>query len=178
MSRLTNSHKQTIVDRATTHALKDRKEALSVLEDKLAIECYNKVFPKKLRDTLKTVPEGWLRMDRDLRFNVGGWDLRLNTTEEYPIPMNKYYSILGVITDEELVTKVQACVQEKKTLDEEDNALTRKMQGFLSGFTSFKQLRESWPEGADFYKDLDVERVAQNMPAVIVQDINKVLGLK
>jgi hypothetical protein len=177
MTRLTQTTREQIVNKATKAAFDPRVEALQKREAKLGIECYNAVFPKKVRDILSQVPEGWLRTCDCLRFNAGGWNVNLCVGKQMPTPATSHCSMLGNI-DGELGEKVQAHSQEKRKLDEERYAAKTKLQGFLEGFNTFKQLREAWPEGEKFFKEFDAERISPNVPAVVTKEINDMLGLK
>ena len=177
MSRLTQYIREQIVNKATKAAFDPKVEALQKREAKLGIECYNAVFPKKVRDIISQVPEGWLRTCDCLRFNAGGWTVRLCVGKQMPTPDSNSCGMLGNI-DGELAEKVQAFSQEQKKLNDERHAAKIKLAGFLEGFNTFKQLREAWPEGEKFFKEFDAERVAPSVPAVVTKEINDMLGLK
>jgi putative DNA base modification enzyme with NMAD domain len=177
MSRLTQTIREKIVNKAVNAAFDPKIEAFKKQEAKLGIECYNAVFPKKVRDIISQVPEGWLRTCDCLRFNAGGWNVTLCVGKQMPTPASNHCQMLGNI-DGELGEKVQVHSQEKRKLDEERYAAQKKLLGFLEGFNTFKQLREAWPEGEKFFKEFDAERVSPNVPAVVTKEINAMLGLK
>lgn len=177
MSRLTQHIREQIVYKATKATFDQKVEALQKREAKLGIECYNAVFPKKVRDIISQVPEEWLRTCKCLRFNANGWNVSLCVGKEMPTPASNGCGMLGNI-EGELAEKVQAYSQEKRKLEEERQSAKTKLQGFLGGFNTFKQLREAWPEGEKFFKEYDAERIAPNVPAVVTKEINALLGLK
>jgi hypothetical protein len=144
---------------------------------KLAIECYNFLFPKKIRDLVAAVPAEWFRTCSCLRFNANGWSVSLNAGKEMPTPASNGCGNLGSLTGE-LAERVQAHVTEKRTMDSEYASARAKMLGFLEQFTTFKKLEEAWPEGKKFYQDFNADRPSANVPAVITKEINAMLGLK
>lgn len=176
MSRLTQHIREQIVNTATSAAFDSKLEAMKKREAKLGIECYNTIFPKKVRDVISQVPEGWLRSCDCLRFNAGGWQVQLCVGKQMPTPAYNGCGMLGSI-DGELAEKVQAYSQDEKQLKEERRSAQIKLLGFLEGFNTFKQLRDAWPEGEKFFKQFDAERVAPNVPAVVTKEINAMLGL-
>lgn len=177
MSQLTKDLREKIARKAANATFDPKKDDLKKRENKLAIECYNHVFPKKVRDAIAGVPEGWLRTCDCLKFNASGWTVTLNAGKQMPTPANSYCSLLGSI-DGELGKKVQDFSQDKKTLEDDWRTAAIKLIGFLEQFRNFKKLEEAWPEGKKFYAEYNAERSAANVPAVITKEINAMLGLK
>jgi di/tripeptidase len=177
MGKLSQKIREMIRDKAVTESFQPRADALKKREAKLAVECYNAVFPKKVRDAVSQVPEAWFLSCACLRFNAAGWNVTLTAEKKMPTPFSHGCANLGSLTGD-LADKAQAIAQEKTTLEEEFRSAKAKMLAFLEGFASFKQLREAWPEGKKFYADFDVEHVAPGVPAVITTEINNMLGLK
>jgi hypothetical protein len=177
MSKLTKDLRERIAKRAVNDSYQSKADELKKREAKLGIECYNHVFPKKVRDAISSVPEGWLRTCSCLRFNAGGWNVNLNVGKEMATPAASHCSMLGNI-DGELAEKVQAYSQEKKTAEEAHRIAYHKLVGFLEQFTTFKKLEEAWPEGKKFYAEFNADRPNSGVPAVITKEINDMLGLK
>lgn len=176
MSKITKTIREKISLDAITESYKAKSDDIKKREQKLAIECYNSVFPKKIRDIVNSLPEGWTRKCTCLKFNAGGWQVTLCAEKELSTPTT-HCSVLGSLTGD-LATKVQNFSQEKKSLDENYRADIRKIYGFLEGFSTFKQLKKAWPEGEKFYKKYNADRISPSVPAVVTEEINKILGLK
>lgn len=177
MSRLTQDIRDRIRNKAVDATFKPKSEEIRKREAKLGVECYNAVFPKKIRDAVALVPDGWLRTCSCLRFNAGGWNVGLNVGKELPTPQSSGCGVLGNLSGD-LADKVQAFAQEKNQLQEDFSAARVKMLGFLEGFTTFKKLEEAWPEGKKFYAEFNADRPSKNVPAVITKEINDMLGIK
>lgn len=176
MTRLTKTIREHICEHAVKAAFEHKLEDLKNREAELAEACYNAVFSEDIRNALSQVPDGWLRTCTCLRFNAGGWNVMLCSEKEMPTPDSRFCEPLGAVTGE-LADKVQAFSQEKTQLTDDQHDARAKMLGFLEGFSTFKQLREAWPEGEQFYQDYDSRRIAPNVPAVITKEINTMLGL-
>lgn len=177
MSKITKETRERIRNIAVDSTFKPRMEAWKKEDAKLAVECYNFIFPEKVRDIIAKVPPEWLRTCSCLRFNANGWSVTLNAGKEMPTPASNSCSNLGSITGE-LAERVQKHVEAKRTMDAEYNAARVKMMGFLEQFTTFKKLEEAWPEGKKFYKDFNADRISPKVPAVITKEINAMLGIK
>jgi hypothetical protein len=177
MGKLSHRIREMIRDKAVAESFQPRADALKKREARLAIECYNAVFPKKVRDAVSYVPETWFQSCNCLRFNAAGWHVTLTAEKKMPTPYSHGCAVLGNVSGE-LAEKAQVLAQEKETLEKEFRSAKAKMFAFLEGFASFKQLREAWPEGEKFYSDFDVDHIAPGVPAVITTEINSMLGLK
>ena len=59
MAKISKDQKECIARAATTKAFEKRELQWKKNDSKLAVECYNHVFPKKIRDSLAGVPDGW-----------------------------------------------------------------------------------------------------------------------
>lgn len=177
MSKITKDLRERISMKAVKSTFEPQAAELKKRENKLAIEAYNHIFPKKVRDLIAQVPKDWLRHCDCLRFNAGGWNVTLCAGKEMPTPANNGCGMLGSLTGE-IAEKVQAYSQEKKKLDEDWRSANHKMYGFLEQFTTFKKLEEAWPEGKKFYAEYNADRPSANVPAVITKEINAMLGIK
>jgi hypothetical protein len=47
----------------------------------------------------------------------------------------------------------------------------------LSSATTIKSLRATWPDGEAFYKAFEARELVSTVPAVRVDEVNKLLGL-
>lgn len=177
MSKITKELRERIARKAVNATYEPKAADMKKEENKLAIEAYNHIFPKKTRDIIATVPENWLRSCDCLRFNAAGWQVQLCAGKKMPTPVANHCDILGSLTGE-IAEKVQAYSTDKKKMDEEWRSAAHKMLGFLEQFTTFKKLEEAWPEGKKFYQEFNADRPSANVPAVITKEINEMLGIK
>lgn len=176
MTRLTNTLRDTIRHRAIGAAFSEREAELKANEHRLGMEAYDAVIPEAERIAAAGLPERWCRYDRCLRFNAGGWDVRLDVEKSVPVFSGYGCHRLGDITGD-LAERIQAHVQAKEALRKDKARAEHELDGFLAQFKSLKQMAESWPEGNPFYADLDIDRKPGGVPAVRVMEINKLLNL-
>ena len=176
MSRITQTTREKICRNAIKAGFAAREEALVGRSHALAIEAYESVFDEAVRRQALAMPKDWLRYDSCLRFNANGWDVTLNAREAVPVPHSYYCTRIGTL-DGEMAERVQAFSTEKEQLRNDIHRAERETSGFLEQFKSFKQMRETWPEGEPFYGSFDVEKLAGGVPAVRVAEINKLLNI-
>ena len=143
MSTITKDIRERIVRKAIAATFDPKKQEMDKEENKLAIECYNHIFPKKLRDIIAQVPEEWIRHCECLRFNATGWQVQLCAGKKMPTPASNNCDMLGSLTGE-ISDKVQAFSTAKKKLSEDRSQASTKMLGFLEQFRTFKKLKEAY----------------------------------
>lgn len=178
MTTLTKEMRSQITRAAILEAYKKKFDDMAKLESRLAIEAYNHIFPKKVRDQALAMPDKWVRLDSCLRINAGGWDLQLHCEKSLPVPYTGGgCGRLGSISGD-LAIKIQDFSTAKKQAKEDYRNAEIKLTGFLSSFTTVKRLKDAWPEGKKYYESFDVTRNPDQLPAVITTEINAMLGLK
>lgn len=180
MTRLTNDIRDTIVFNATKKSFISQNETMSKEENLLALELYNSLFDKKELTIIKKLDKKWFHYDTCLRFNCGGYDLRLCVKEGVPVPYDKgYCSRLGNINGE-LAEKAQVFANKKKDSEQQQQKTARTVKSLLFSVNTIKQLKTVWPEGSEFYSMYDEQssKSIGGLPAVQIEEINSILGLK
>lgn len=185
MAKLTKYSREAIARRAVAHAFDPRQAELAKLEDALAREAYNLIFPDAEQKLVSKVPSNWFRLDACLQFNVGGQRITLNVEGDgLPVPYRMKgdrsgsYNchIIGVIEHGELCDRIQAHAQLVDTVKSERRQALRATEAMLEAVTTTGKLKEVWPQGEQFYADYE-DRPAPALPAVRVDEINAILGL-
>ena len=178
MTRITQHIREKINYQAVNTAFAEREAAMGEASHALGMEAYEASFPKAVRQQAEAMPDGWLRLDKCLRFNANGWNVTLSVKVGVPVPsaMHNCQTIAALTGD--LGERVQAHKTAGEKLRSEKRAAEQEMSGFLEQFRSIKQMREAWPEGAPFYAAFETERKAANLPAIRVQKINELLNLE
>lgn len=178
--RLTNSTRDSIVADVMQATFKKEQEAFKKEENALALRLYNHVVAADVQKTAKKLPPGWIQFDSCLRFNLNGMDVRLDLIDKkgVPVPCDRHScQRLGNIADDELR---DSFLDYRKRFDEYEarRAKTRTAVGQLVyGLHTYKQLCEAWPDGKKFYQAYKPKTEDSNLPAIIVDDVNKMLGL-
>lgn len=175
--RLSKELRRTIAQRATAQANEKERKELEERSHEIGMRGYETIFDQEVRAMAAWMPAGWVSKDLCLRFNANGWDVKFTVKEAVPVPSSSGFGchMLGSVAGD-LGTEMQKLATDIKTFKEEGDSAYRKVLAMLNQFVTFKQLRENWPEGHQFYKDLDADDVAK-VPAVRIAEINALLGL-
>lgn len=176
--RLTNWDREQICNAAISAAFTPRFAAQKEAESALATEAYETVFPADVRKQAARMPKGWLHLDNCLRFNVNGMDLHLDVIGDgLPVPYDRVYcSRLGTITGD-LADRIIAHFGAKDELKAERDRAKRSLMALLQTCSTLKKLQQEWPEGEPFWSALAAKEREPGLPAPLVNDINKMLGL-
>ncbi len=185
MTRLTKYEREAIAAKAVAHAFDPKKVAIETTEDALGREAYAVVIPASESAAAAKMPTNWFRLDKCLRFNVGGQSISLSLSGEgLPVPYQakgeEYGSYhcgrLGTILPGDLCDRIQAHAQAKEDYRNQRGAAYRSVFALVASVTTIKRLREIWPEGEAFFKGYD-ESAPSNLPAVRTDEVNAMLGL-
>lgn len=185
MTRLTKDLRQAIANAAVAHAFEPRLEALKATEDALAREAYAFVIPAEEIEAAGHMPANWFRLDACLRFNVGGYTIRLQMAGEgVPVPYsakNEAYGgyhcgNLGTIPPGDLCDRIRAHSDATEAYKAERRTAYIATAGMLEGVSTLKRLSEVWPAGEQFYKRY-AETSTTSLPAVRVDEVNAMLGI-
>lgn len=176
--RLTNDDRKLILERLIEHAYAKREAALLETSNVLGMQAHDRIYSKKIRDTMASLPEGFLSVDNDVCVNVGGKriELRLATSvrvrQGYTAHSERSLSLLG---DDAFGLKVVAHAKAIETLRDEKNTAERNIRLALSAMSTVKACIERWPEARTFVEDLEKKPVMAL--AIPLRDLNKTLGL-
>lgn len=191
--RLLKSDKEVIKNKAMDFRFKKPFEDLRIREERLLYECYDHAVPAEVRRHVKKLPREWVGHNDCAKFNVGGRSIQFCNrdflvhdeskkvkAERIVVPHSySSWEILGeAITDQRLVEKVDAYLSDKKELEELKAKTGTSLGALLDKCNTVKALKEAWPEGERFWKDIDFEgRTPTGVPAIAMETLNKELGL-
>ena len=157
--------------------LKEQNE-YRVRENDLAEECWKQVFPAAVREIVLAMPEGWLRLDKCLLFNAGGWNVYLDHAKGLPVPYRMGCNNLGTLTGE-LADRARAFVVERDKKKEERAKSFRDLRAAILAARTYKQLALAWPEGLPYFEVYLPQ--SKNKPSTAVAipfaKLNETLGL-
>lgn len=184
-TRLTNYTREAIAEAALKAAFEPKKQALLTAEDALAREAYAAVFTPDEVKKAKALPANWLRRDPCLHFNVNGLRIELCTIEQHlPVPYQSKsgergygcHRQQGSISAGDLADRITAHAMAKEKLRDEKRDASNKLSAMLSSISTMNKLKETWPEGEQFYAQF-MQVAAPLPPAIRVDEINSALGL-
>ena len=178
--RLTNDNRDDIVRRAIAKKFEKQEKDLVKQEQALAIKAYNSLFDAATRRKIKALDAKWFYFDTCLKFNCNGQThfLRVDSSEKVPVP-NRGYGCqnLGALPGP-MAEEVIAFGNLKEDIRTQKRELEVKLKGLLYSITTLKRLQELWPEGREFYKSFEGFDTKPGLPAIIFDDINKMLDIE
>jgi hypothetical protein len=192
--RLTREMRVTLTERILAHRFKEREDALKYRFATLAIACYKKQYNAKQIALMESLPEGWLHTNTGLNVafgeasdgyaflsfspaSPGAYMSRDNGHTEFRFPRcDKGQCRLKLPDNHALSTTYFKLHSQWEELKKERSALYNEVRGTLGSFSATSTLLDKWPEVAPFLKGL-APVVSKNLPAIVVKDLNKRLGL-
>lgn len=180
MTRLTNDMREAIAHAAVGHKFDPLKTALGNAEDALAREVHAALLPASEIAAAAALPARWVKATRAIRTNAGGYRVNLELTDDarLPVPVDsEYHGSLGNLPHGDLCDRVRAHVENRENTYRQRMAAYQATKTLLASATTIKSLRAAWPDGETFYKKFEGAVPASTLPAVRVDEVNKLLGL-
>ena len=175
--RLTNADRDGVVKRAMDHTFGTRAQMLSAEEHRIGMAAYEIAVPKVERQAVANLSERWLRTDGCLWFRFDFRQVVLNVSPQVVVPSRHHYcEDLGLVSDAELIGAYEKLEADRQVLKADRERAEVSLKALVCRFQSLRQLREAWPEGEAFYAHLKPREDAM-VPAVQIEDLNKMLGL-
>lgn len=186
--RLTNQLRDKIVQDVVDAVTGKEKADLIKRENALAIQLYNDLYPKKIRDLMAGLPDGFMPEDKCLRFNLGGMNIQIKAKEKVRVPWNPLpdgresdyrnsCQRLGNIANDELQAKYLTLHADKEKHTERTNKVGSETKALLYSLHTYGQLVKTWPEGAKFYSKYEPVDGESQLPAILISELNKTLGI-
>lgn len=187
MTRLTIEIKKRICDNAieqspVTKALKDVKEKLS----KLALDVYNdNATAEQIEEARKITARAEelpfyvgnyvFRADNCISCNFAGMRTYLNLGSEYDSYVLK--TTPSYAAGHKFTKRFLDLEHKQDTLIKRKNDLKHEIMAVLNSCTTLKKLQQIWPESVNFLNGIETDITSTNLPAVVVEDLNKKLGI-
>ncbi|OCG35759.1 hypothetical protein A9G26_12230 [Gilliamella sp. Bim1-2] len=79
--------------------------------------------------------------------------------------------------DHEFSKRFLSLQNQFKYLEKQKNDLEHEIMAILNSCATLKKLQEIWPESINFLDGIQVDITKTNLPAVVVENLNKKLGI-
>ena len=174
--RMSKSLAERIARAATEKHYSLMKKRQKEEAEAVALEVYEHVLGDALK-ILPKIPKGFLKMSERFEGRNGGQYMSFYLSKAHPLP----YTMDDMVTKNigsELATRYfkQHLAHEQEKKDYE--SLKTKVQVLCESTRDIKSLRKVWPEGNEFYKDLDFEKQLGTAVYFPTAELNAALGLK
>jgi hypothetical protein len=188
--KLSNQLRDKIITDVVEMTTGKAKKALDKRSEALAIQLYNALYSKATRDAMAKLPRGFMPEDRCLKFNLGGMNIQITAEKALRVPyapqatddnMGGNYrnscQRLGNINNEELQAKYLTLHEENEAHKTHVNKVANETRALLYSLHTYPQLVKTWPEGKKFYEKYAPKDGDSQLPALLIADLNKTLGI-
>lgn len=181
-TRLTKDMRFRICHALMQRAYVDRNKELKLMEHELGMAVYNDIYPAKIQEQMKALPEDYFERSRTLKVAFNGDWYELHVSEPVPRAYKHYrnYSALQNYPAEHQFTEAYLKFKKlRNAYDEDVSRLREETRAILEGCTTVKKLIEAWPAVMPVLQKLDIspfQTKEEYLPAVI-QDMNELFSL-
>lgn len=191
--RITRTMREGIVENTINHQFAKETAAIIKRHATLADRAYKMLYPKAKVAAMEGLGEDFVRKSADIRVIVGGRYETLyfaggsnycNTPHLSSLRVDKQEHRFvsrdnSIIIEGKDRSDYDALHNDTKDLMERMSRAAISLIAVLESVQSFKKLRAVWAEGEKFYDMYDVDSESKaSVPAVVITDLNKMLGLK
>lgn len=186
MTRLTKEVRKIICENALAQSpIKEKIKTVKQKLEQLALEIYkDKVTSEQQKEADEMVEKmaslpftpnyGVFRNQSYLTCSFGGMCNYLDLPESgrfYEIPRSDYSA------EHKFSKKFNELDQEKIKLLEQLDDTRQEIMAVLNSCNTLKRLLEIWPEASNFLNGVDIVTSKVGLPAVMIEDLNKKLGV-
>lgn len=176
--RLNDRMRRTILNTVIAHAFDEEEQALAEEWKALGDACYDKRYPKAVREKMAALPKGWLPETNHIEVAFGGQQASLSFTDgdrrvqhRHSAWGDRRYSIRA---DDRLSARFAELDRKQTKFEERKHEAEAQTRAALRSVSTIKKLRKEWPEIAPFTKGLGDTPL---LPALPVADLNAMLRL-
>lgn len=204
MTKLTNTHRAAIADKALDAGRLTREAALTRQEHSLTLRATKFRFGDDVFERCRALPEGWLGVHKMIQFNYNTvcnllpcrqvvhprtpsrrWSWEQRVPANYKLDLSDVAVLPNAFAEPwqpsyfsgTLWDEVQEHFAGHIALFDEMELLRAQVKSTLLSFTTVERLAEDWPEGYAFLPPELVVPTTANLPAVLkLDDLNRRLA--
>lgn len=189
--RLNNDMRAEVVRRAIEHAFGKREKDLTERNNKLAHFAMIESFGAATLKLAGKLGKPWVNVCEDnwgakspngvpTNFRVGPFGKTIALLVKDPVPIGARHDISKYfkVGDPNLVKEIEQLMDDYEALKAEKTKAISTLNALLGSFAAYSTLEKGWPEGKPFYKHIPKDYPFRHqVPAVLVSDLNKTLGI-
>lgn len=177
--RITKVMREGIVENTLTAQFGKAKEALVKREQALANRAYHQQYKPVTIKAMEDLGDRFIEYSGTIRLNVGGRALDLTLDKSRPCHKGANWSSSRFVPDAKLTADIEKYLDDAGDHNKLATQARVQLTAVLESVQSFKKLRAVWPQGVKFYDMYDVDtETKSSVPAVVVTELNKALGIK
>jgi len=174
--RLTNDLKAGIWKQIYNEKFLPEVEQIKIDKLTFADKCYYELFNKTERQTMKLSPAGAFGFHNEFKMHFGGQSICLHLTEKRPFFYD--YSNKNKLGVDHQLTIEFLGLNDWETKNAEARKIAKQYTfAIMNSCTTTNKLLEVWPECKKYLEQAIGQPIANNLPAVVTTELNKMLGL-
>ncbi|OCG45674.1 hypothetical protein A9G34_00815 [Gilliamella sp. Choc4-2] len=186
MTRLTKNIKEQICKNAVEQSPANKElEIANENLSKLALDVYNdNVTAEQLKeaDEIRARVKELLFDYLGVFYSCEGLGCYFNGLRAYLIlpPIRIFYALKKspmYTADHEFSKRFLSLQNQIENSEKQKNDLKHEIMAILNSCATLKKLQEIWPESVNFLDGIQVNVIKTNLPAVVVENLNKKLGI-
>ena len=166
----------TIVEAALMHKYAPLEKKLADNDAQNYIDVRD-VLLRDIKEKLRDLPLNWWRSTTRIRVSVGGSVCYVTGIYDFPIPQSHSDKTTYFDARDPLGERIIANANAIEDLRKQKKADEKTLETMIKQAPNIKRLQMAWPEGYPFYSQFLVKPKPANVPAVLVDTVNKALGL-
>lgn len=177
--RITKAMREDITQRAVGSTFRKEAEALQKEENSLAERLYKEVYSPQERKHMEALGSRFIDTADRIRGNIRGQKITLHFGATKLVDQdNKMFHMTPPTPSQALSDDIYDFMERHKTYKDKRSKAEQQLEAMLETVVSFNKLRAVWPQGEKFYDMYDVDSEKPGVPALLVTELNAILGLK
>ena len=172
--KLNGQLRERIVHNASKDTFEAHWEELRQRENELAMAVYEDTLPKKHRDQLNALPEGYAYEAFRIFATFGGTYDKLEFTSTVRVPYNKHCGAWAAYDGTHALSEAFFDLKNaKETLTGQQRELEAKLKALVNSVGTTAKLIEVWPEAVSYIPEYTPP--IQTLPTVLMADIQSAI---
>lgn len=175
MATISKNVKDLIKDCVVRETMKPKKAEYQEAHNAFMNSIYRHFVPVETEEVMKTLPEGFFMKTKYFRYSIGSDRIHENLAEEMLVPHIAAERWGGFsLEDPTLIAEHNRMKNWDRSIHQQEQDLTAKLNTLLASVNTDKQLDAAWPEGRAFYSGFFHKEVP-NLPVIVVSELNDLI---
>lgn len=177
--KLNRYNRLQIITAALEASFRERVEAHNAVRLALLEQVWTATYSPAERTAARQLDAAnWFSRGSYITLNAGGWRLMLSTVD-FKLPWSYQHRHERIdLKQPALVEAARRYADADEALKKDRSAAEGALKTLLGSCSSAEMLEKTWPEGRPFYAHLLGRPSQSRLPAVQVEEVNRLLGLQ
>ncbi len=177
-TRITLELRNAIVTQLLNHRFAKERKAIKDRNNAFALSVYQAGYSAKIRKQMDDLPDGWLPVAGQIRFDLGNTRYSVGLSNVVRIQANdQHASIAKFKADSPVAAKWKQLTEDASALNSAERDCRDKARAAIGQFSTVAALVKGWPEVEPFLAKVGASIKTAKVPAVVPAELNKRLAL-